>query len=119
MLLDIGWQEFVLTGVVALVVLGPKELPGVMRTAGGLLRKARMIAHEFRVSLDELAEEAELEEFREKAKKIAGEKEPLLADEKTPNPSSVIPAKAGIHGEACQGVEMDSRLRGNDGLKNE
>lgn len=116
---DVGWQELALTGVVALVVLGPKELPGLMRTAGGLLRKARMIAHEFRVSLDELAEEAELEEFREKAKKIAGEKEPLLEDEKNTNPPSVIPAKAGIQGEAGQGVEVDSRLRGNDGLKNE
>ncbi len=75
---DVGWQELALTGVVALVVLGPKELPGLMRTAGKLMRKARNIANEFRMSLDELADEAELEEFRAHAKKFANEKEPVL-----------------------------------------
>lgn len=78
---DIGWQELALTGVVALVVLGPDELPGLLRTAGRLLRKARQIANEFRTSLDELAEEAELEEFRKKARQFAGEKQPLLEED--------------------------------------
>lgn len=88
MLLDIGWQELVLTGAVALVVLGPKELPGVMRTAGKMVRKARMIAHEFRLSLDELAEEAELEEFRANARKLAAEKEPLHDEPAQPAPEA-------------------------------
>lgn len=104
---DIGWQELALTGVVALVVIGPKELPGVMRTAGQLLRKARLIAHDFRLSLDELAEEAEIEEFREKAKKLAAEKEPLVSgldnDDKAgsiPPPSSPPQAGEGKGGGA-------------------
>ncbi len=78
---DIGWQELALTGVVALVVLGPEELPGLLRTAGKLMRKARQIANEFRASLDELADEAELEEFRRNARKIAAEKQPLLEED--------------------------------------
>lgn len=81
-MLDIGWQELALVGVVALVVLGPKELPGLMRTAGKLMRKARNIANEFRMSLDDLADEAELEEFRANARKFANDKEPVLEEPK-------------------------------------
>lgn len=79
-MLDVGWQELALTGVVALVVLGPKELPGLMRMAGQMVRRARMVAHEFRMSMEDLAAEAELDEVRRKAEKLAAEKEPLIAD---------------------------------------
>jgi len=75
-MLDFSWNELAVTGVVALVVLGPKEIPGLMHTAGKLVRRARLIAHEFRLSLDEMAEEVELEEYREKAQKKAEAIEP-------------------------------------------
>lgn len=77
---DVGWQEVGLTAVVALLVLGPKELPGLMRTAGTLVRKARLIAHDFRMNLEELADEAELEEFKKNAVAEADSKEPVLAN---------------------------------------
>ncbi len=66
---DVGWQELALTGVVALVVLGPKELPGVMRTLGQIVRKVRLVAHDFQMNLEELADDAELEEFKRNALK--------------------------------------------------
>lgn len=66
-MLDIGWQELAITGVVALVVLGPKELPGLMRMAGQLTRRAKAVAHEFRMSLEEITEHEELDEFRRSA----------------------------------------------------
>lgn len=66
-MLDFSWQELAVTGVVALVVLGPKELPGLMRTAGTFVRKARLVAHDFRMSFDAMAEEVELEEAQRKA----------------------------------------------------
>lgn len=74
---DFGWQEIALTGVVALIVLGPKELPGLMRTAGKIVRKARLIAHEFHLSFDEIAEEVEIDEVRRKAQAHATQIEPL------------------------------------------
>jgi len=75
---DIGWQELGLTAVVALLVLGPKELPGLMRTAGQLTRKAKAIANEFRFNLENMAEEVEVEEYRQEALKKAAAQEPLL-----------------------------------------
>ena len=41
---DIGWTEFLLIGIVALIVIGPKELPTVMRTLGQWTRKIRSMA---------------------------------------------------------------------------
>ncbi len=80
---DIGLPEIAITGVVALVVLGPKELPGLLRFAGQLTRKAKNMAHEFRLSLDEMVEVDELEEFRREAwKKATVTEKPLIATEK-------------------------------------
>ena len=69
-MLDIGWSEFLVIGVVALVVIGPKELPGALRTAGRFASKARALAQEFRDGLDEIANETELKDFE---RKIAGD----------------------------------------------
>lgn len=54
---DIGWGEFFLIGVVALIVVGPKELPGLMRTVGQYAGKARMMAREFQRTLEQAANE--------------------------------------------------------------
>lgn len=91
---DVGWQELALTGVVALLVLGPKELPGLMRTAGQLVRKARLVAHDFRLNLEEMAEIDELEEYRRNAIRNVG----LDPDEVARNPAP--PAVAATAGEA-------------------
>ena len=69
-MLDIGWSEFLVIGVVALVVIGPKELPGALRAAGRFAAKARGLAQEFRDGLDEIANETELKEIE---KSIAGD----------------------------------------------
>jgi sec-independent protein translocase protein TatB len=63
-MLDIGWQELFIVAVVTVVVVGPKELPRVLRTANQWLRKARSLAREFQSSLDELAREAELDDLK-------------------------------------------------------
>jgi sec-independent protein translocase protein TatB len=75
---NIDWEEMTVIAVVALLVLGPKELPGLMRTAGQMVRKARLIAHDFRLSLDEMVEEAELKDVEEKAFRKAVEIEPAV-----------------------------------------
>jgi sec-independent protein translocase protein TatB len=63
---DIGWQELFLIGVVALVVVGPKDLPRVLRTAARFMQKARAMSREFQAGLAEMAREAELDEIRQK-----------------------------------------------------
>lgn len=63
---DIGWSELAIIAVVALVVLGPKELASSMRTLGQWAGRARGLANEFRRGLDELARESEIDKVTEK-----------------------------------------------------
>ena len=67
---DIGWSELVVIGVVALVVIGPKELPGVLRTLGQMMAKVRRMAGEFRGQFDEAMREAELAELRKEVNSL-------------------------------------------------
>jgi sec-independent protein translocase protein TatB len=71
MLFDIGWPELMLIGVIALVVIGPKDLPRALRVAGFWVRKARTLSREFQSSVDQMIREAELDEVREDLKKAA------------------------------------------------
>ena len=61
---DLSWSHIAILLVVALLVLGPKELPNDIRTGASLLRQARRMAGEFRSGVDELIREAELDETR-------------------------------------------------------
>ncbi len=61
---DIGWSELIVIGVVALVVIGPKELPGVIRSVGRAVTKLRTMAGEFRGQFDEAMREAELHDVK-------------------------------------------------------
>src|ERR1700747_628633 len=61
---DIGWSEFVLIAVVALIAIGPKELPGVLRTVGQWMGKARKMAAEFQSQLQEAMGEAEMADLK-------------------------------------------------------
>ncbi len=69
MLFDLGWSEILLIGTVALVFIGPKDLPKAMRVAGYWMRKARTLSREFQSSIDQMIREAELEEVRQDLKK--------------------------------------------------
>ncbi|MEO1723423.1 MAG: Sec-independent protein translocase protein TatB [Pseudomonadota bacterium] len=54
-MLDIGWSELMVIGVLALLVVGPKELPGLFRTVGQYVGKARSVAREFQRSMEDAA----------------------------------------------------------------
>ena len=62
---DIGWSEFVLIAVVALIAIGPKELPGVLRTMGQWMAKARKMAAEFQGQFQEAMREAEMADLKD------------------------------------------------------
>jgi sec-independent protein translocase protein TatB len=61
---DIGWSELVVIGVVALIAIGPKELPAVLRTVGQWMGKMRRMAAEFQGQFQEAMREAEMAEMR-------------------------------------------------------
>jgi sec-independent protein translocase protein TatB len=61
-MLDIGWMELLVIGVVALIVVGPKDLPVMFRTAGQFMGKARAMAREFQRSMEDAAKESGLSE---------------------------------------------------------
>lgn len=65
-MLDIGWPELFLIGVVALIVIGPKDLPQVMRSVAGFVRKARNLSQEFQSGVDQMMREAELDDLKRK-----------------------------------------------------
>jgi sec-independent protein translocase protein TatB len=61
---DIGWSELVVIGVVALIAIGPKELPGVLRMVGQWLGKARRMAADFQGQFNEAMREAEMADIK-------------------------------------------------------
>ena len=69
MLFDLGMSELLLIGVVALVFIGPKDLPKALRVAGFWFRKARTLSREFQTSVEQMIREAELDEMRQELKK--------------------------------------------------
>ena len=70
---DLSWSHIAILVVIALLVLGPKELPNAIRTGAQLLRTGRKLAGEFRSGMDELIREAELEETRQQISKAMSE----------------------------------------------
>lgn len=68
---DIGWSEMGLILMVALIVIGPKDLPRVARQVGRWSGKARAMAREFQRSIDDMAREAELHDIKQEIEKAS------------------------------------------------
>ena len=64
-MLDIGWSEMAVIALVALVVIGPKDLPKAMKAVAYWVTKARRLSSEFHRGIDQIVREAELEEARD------------------------------------------------------
>ncbi|MFS8146848.1 Sec-independent protein translocase protein TatB [Rhizobium sp. BR 249] len=62
---DIGWTELLVIAVVLIVVVGPKDLPPMLRAFGKMTQRARKVAGEFRAQFDEALREAELDDVRQ------------------------------------------------------
>lgn len=85
---DIAWQELLVIAVVAIIVVGPRELPQLMRTVGRWLSRARRYAREFQYDMEQLGRDAELEELR---KHLDSFNKPVRLDEKRTAAASVKP----------------------------
>src|SRR5436190_12554147 len=68
---DIGWGELLLIGIVALIAIGPKELPGALRALGQWMTKIRRMASEFQNQFHEAMREAELADLKKEVDEMA------------------------------------------------
>src|SRR5215475_13207501 len=68
---DVGWSELLLIGIVALIAIGPKELPGALRTLGQWMGKVRRMASEFQSQFHEAMREAELADLKKEVDEMA------------------------------------------------
>tara|TARA_S200000501_G_scaffold354545_1_gene375344 strand:+ start:345 stop:776 length:432 start_codon:yes stop_codon:yes gene_type:complete len=70
---DIGWQELLILAVLSIIVIGPKDLPGAVRTMTRWVRKARGMARELHNGLDDMVREAEINDIKDEANSIMGD----------------------------------------------
>jgi len=91
-MIDLSWSHILIVLVVALVVVGPKDLPRLMRTLGRWMAKARAMADQFRKSFDEMARQSELDELRAEIDSLRRER-PFAGIEQTLN-EPVLPHDA-------------------------
>lgn len=89
-MIDLSWSHILIVLVVALVVVGPKDLPRLMRMVGRWLAKARAMADQFRKSFDEMARQAELDELRAEIEALRRER-PLASIENSLNEPALAP----------------------------
>ena len=68
---DIGWSELLVIGVVALIAIGPKELPGVLRMVGQWMGKVRRMASEFQGQFQDAMREAEMADIKKQVDDIS------------------------------------------------
>jgi sec-independent protein translocase protein TatB len=99
-MLDFGWSQIMLIAAVALIFLGPKELPKVIKTVTEWAGKARGLAREFRSSVDDMLRETEIknlkEEFESAARKAESEFHQTIQNETASfDPLSPPPADSG------------------------
>jgi sec-independent protein translocase protein TatB len=70
MIPDIGWVELLIIAAATIIVVGPKDLPRMMRVLGQWLGKARGLAREFQRSFDDLVKESELDDLRKEVEEL-------------------------------------------------
>lgn len=100
---DIGWDEMLFTAIVAIVVIGPKDLPRALRTAGRWIAKVRRVSGHFRSGIETMIREAELEDmekqWREQNAAIMAQHPPLPADVPVEAPAAAASAEAALIGQ--------------------
>ncbi|MEM9169009.1 MAG: Sec-independent protein translocase protein TatB [Pseudomonadota bacterium] len=95
-----GFFELMVVAVLALVVVGPKDLPKLMRTAGGFVAQARRLADEFRAAFDQMAREAEMEELRKEIETLKNDNP--IAEAKREIENAVAPVGDALRDEAAE-----------------
>lgn len=105
---DIGWQEIFIIGILALIVVGPKDLPQAVRTISQWIRKARSMASELQGGVNEMIREAELDEIKKQ-----------ITDVKSFDLQSELEKNIDPNGEIASGLGSDESLGLGDSAKEE
>lgn len=109
---DLGWSEMAVIAVLALILLGPKELPNALRAVSGFLRQARKLAGEFRSGVDELIREADLEDARQQLQGL--DKHGIARSlERSIDPDGALKEAM----SAAPGAEADKPIAGSESAK--
>lgn len=93
-----GFFELVLVAIIALVVVGPRDLPKLMRTVGRMAAQARRMAGEFRSAFDQMSREAEMEEMRKEIEALKHDN--VVAEAKRSIEDAVKPVEDAVREEA-------------------
>ncbi|MGH6878382.1 MAG: Sec-independent protein translocase protein TatB [Rhizomicrobium sp.] len=108
-MLDLSWSHILIVLIVALVVVGPKDLPRLMRMAGRWVAKARAMADQFRKSFDEMARQSELDELRAELESLRSER-PLADLDRTLRAPVLPPPKRPATGGAADALPPKEQL---------
>lgn len=118
-----GFAELMLIAIVALIVVGPKDLPKLMRSAGQFVAKARRMAGEFTSAFDQMARESEMDELRQEIEAL--KKDNVFTKTKQELDDSLAPLKdelgkeAGAMTEAIDKVESAPETGAERGAESE
>ena len=102
---DIGWQEIFIIGILALIVVGPKDLPQAVRTVSQWIRKARVMASELQGGVNEMIREAELDDIKKQ-----------ITDVKSFDLQSELEKNLDPNGEIASGIGIDQTGVGQTGI---
>ncbi len=117
MLPETGAFELIFLGAVALIVVGPKDLPILMRKVGQFLARMRGMAAEFRASFDELARQSELDELR---KEVEALRNMRLAEPVAPEIATAELVAPDLHTQIQEvHADMTASLSGNGATESE
>lgn len=116
-MLDIGWPELTVILIVALLVIGPRDLPRAMHTVGRWVRRARAVTGEFQRHVDDMVREADMEDLRE-LKKLGKFNKHSVARElgKAIDPTGEIREKTDLRdrGAATKAAAAPAKENGSD-----
>jgi sec-independent protein translocase protein TatB len=93
---DVGWSELLVIAVVAIIVIGPKDLPRLMRTFGQYAGKVRRVAAEFQREFEDAMREAEVDEVRKALESVRDAPVMLPTTEAGPATAPIKPAPAAL-----------------------
>lgn len=109
---QLGFPELILIAIVALIVVGPQDLPKLMRSAGQMVAKMRSLAGEFTAAFDQMARESEMDELRREIETLKNEN--VVTKTKRELDESLAPINEAVSkekselGEALQTTQSDA-----------
>lgn len=123
-MLDIGWTELFIVGVVALIVIGPKDLPGALHTFGKYVGQLRRMVRQFQDGIDDIARQEDLRELQKSVKDVTdpravdrylksdvdGVSKPAKPKTETPpDPNTLEPAAVAAEGAATDDTTAEPK----------